>query len=156
MHLSVAVCQKWAKISYLKGGCHRPLMFHTPGYPTNIVDFRGFDSSAILIWRGGIPRSIGDFLESLSQAMLVGVMLVGRLGVPCLKPRLPPGSVPSGGAWKSYGMWQPAPWSSSYLRAYAVIYCHAQYLWLIYVVKLLFSLSLSLYIHVYIISVCIG
>ena len=25
--------------------------------------------------------SIGDFLESLSQAMLVGTMLIGRLGV---------------------------------------------------------------------------
>ena len=25
--------------------------------------------------------SIGDFLEGLSQAMLVGIMLVGRLGV---------------------------------------------------------------------------
>ena len=47
----------------------------------NIVDFRGFDSSTILILRGGIPRPIGDFLESLSRAMLVGTMLVGRLGV---------------------------------------------------------------------------
>ena len=28
--------------------------------------------------------SIGDFQESLSQAMLVGTMLVGRLGVPCV------------------------------------------------------------------------
>ena len=28
--------------------------------------------------------SIGDFLESLSQAMLVGIMLVGRLGVLCV------------------------------------------------------------------------
>ena len=27
--------------------------------------------------------STGDFLESLSQAMLVGTMLVGRLGVLC-------------------------------------------------------------------------
>ena len=29
--------------------------------------------------------SIGDFLERLSQAMLVGIMLVGRLGV-CPSP----------------------------------------------------------------------
>ena len=36
------------------------------------MDFRGFDSSIILILRGGIPRPIGDFPESLSQAMLVG------------------------------------------------------------------------------------
>ena len=48
---------------------------------TNIVDFGGFDSSTTLILRGGIPRPTGDSLESLTQAMLVGVMLVGRLGV---------------------------------------------------------------------------
>ena len=53
----------------------------TPDLPTNIVDFGGFDSSVILIERGGILMSKGDFPESLSQAMLVGVMLVGRLGV---------------------------------------------------------------------------
>ena len=55
----------------------------TPNLPTNIVEFTGFDSSIILIQRGGIPRFIGDFPESLSQAMLVGVMLVGGLGVTC-------------------------------------------------------------------------
>ena len=49
--------------------------------PSNIVDFRGFDSSIILIIRGGIPTYIGDFPESLSQAMLVGTILVERLGV---------------------------------------------------------------------------
>ena len=53
----------------------------TPNPPTNIADFRGFDSSIILIERGGIPRFIGKLPESLSQAMLVGTMLVGRLGV---------------------------------------------------------------------------
>ena len=52
---------------------------HDP--PTNIVDFRGFDSSTILIVRGGILVSIGDFPESLSQAVLVGTMLVGGLDV---------------------------------------------------------------------------
>ena len=31
----------------------------TPNLPTNIVDFRGFDSSTILIQKGGIPTSIG-------------------------------------------------------------------------------------------------
>ena len=45
------------------------------------MDFRGFDSSIILILRGGIPRPIGDFPQSLSQAVLVGEMLVGGLGV---------------------------------------------------------------------------
>ena len=59
----------------------REKMALTPNLPTNIVDFRGFDSNLILILRGGILRPIGNFTESLSQAMLVGVMSVGRLGV---------------------------------------------------------------------------
>ena len=53
----------------------------TPDLPTNIAGFRGFDSSVILILRVGILRYEGIFPESLSQAMLVGVMLAGRLGV---------------------------------------------------------------------------
>ena len=63
----------------------------TPNLPTNIADFRGFDSSKISIYRGGIPRPMprpmGDFPESLSRAMLVGTMLVGGLGVACLGSR---------------------------------------------------------------------
>ena len=54
---------------------------HTANLPTNIMDFRGFDSSIIFILGGGILMSIGDFPESLSQAILVGVTLVGGLGV---------------------------------------------------------------------------
>ena len=53
----------------------------TANLRTNIVDFRGFDSNVILMSRGGILMSIGNLPESLSQAMLVGIMLVGRLGV---------------------------------------------------------------------------
>ena len=45
------------------------------------MDFIGFYSSIIIILRGGILTSIVDFLESLSQAILEGIMLVGRLGV---------------------------------------------------------------------------
>ena len=48
---------------------------------TTILDFRGFDSSEILILRSGILAPIGDFPESLSQAILVGIVLVGRLCV---------------------------------------------------------------------------
>ena len=48
---------------------------------TNIVDFRGSDSSIILSLRGGILMSIGDFPEESRQAILVEIMLVGRLGV---------------------------------------------------------------------------
>ena len=58
-----------------------PVPVLSPNLPTNIVGFRGVDSSIILIQRGGILRPIGDLLESLSQAMLVGTMLVGGLGV---------------------------------------------------------------------------
>ena len=66
--------------------CSGKLCETTPNLPTKIVDFRGFDSSIILIQRGGILMSIGHLPESLSQAMLVGIMLVGRLGVPlCLR-----------------------------------------------------------------------
>ena len=45
------------------------------------MDFTGFYSSIILNLRGGILASIGDFPESLSQQILVGIMLAGRLGV---------------------------------------------------------------------------
>ena len=44
---------------------------------TNIMDFRWFDSSILFTIRGGIPRPKGDFPESLSQAILVEIMLVG-------------------------------------------------------------------------------
>ena len=53
----------------------------TANLRTSIMDFRGFDSSIILIMRGGILMSMGNFPESLGQAMLVGIMLIGRLGV---------------------------------------------------------------------------
>ena len=39
------------------------------------MDSGGFDSSIILILRGGIPRPIGDFPERLSQAILVGIYI---------------------------------------------------------------------------------
>ena len=57
-------------------------MHYTPNPPNNIVDFTGLDSSIILIRRGGILISIAKFLESWSQAVLIGTMLVGRLDVP--------------------------------------------------------------------------
>ena len=48
---------------------------------TKILDVRGFDPGRILSLRGGILMSIGIFPESLSQAILAGRFLVGRLGV---------------------------------------------------------------------------
>ena len=55
----------------------------TPNPPTNIVDFIGFASSIMLCLRGEILMSIGDFPDSLSQAVLVWIMLGGRLGSEC-------------------------------------------------------------------------
>ena len=46
--------------------------------PTNIMDLRVFDSSIILCLRGGIPRPMGNSPESLSQAILVGIIHVSR------------------------------------------------------------------------------
>ena len=43
---------------------------NTANPPTNIVDFRGFASSAMLFLQGEILMSIGDFPESLRQAVL--------------------------------------------------------------------------------------
>ena len=53
----------------------------TANPPTTIVDFIGFHANIILILRSGILTSMRDFPKSLSQAMLVGVMLAGGLGV---------------------------------------------------------------------------
>ena len=44
------------------------------------MDFRGFDSR---ILRGGIPRPVGNLPECLSQAILVEIILVGKLSVFC-------------------------------------------------------------------------
>ena len=41
--------------------------FSTANLRANIMDFRGFDSSIILIRRGGILRPIGDFLVDASN-----------------------------------------------------------------------------------------
>ena len=62
----------------------------TPNLRNKILDFGGFDSSTILVPRGGILRSTGNFPESLSQRILAGRLLVGRLGAG------PPRLVPSG------------------------------------------------------------
>ena len=48
---------------------------------SKILDSGGFDSSRILMLRGGILMSMGNFPECLSQSILVGIILVGRLGV---------------------------------------------------------------------------
>ena len=52
----------------------------TSNLRTKILDFTGVDSSRISMLRGGILMSMGNFPASLSQAILVGRFLVGRLG----------------------------------------------------------------------------
>ena len=53
----------------------------TANLRTKIVEFGGFDSSRFLILRGGIPMYIGNFPVMLGQAILVRIILAGRLGV---------------------------------------------------------------------------
>ena len=77
----------------LSGGSNPPRHWRLPGrldpqdlrvrgsYGTKILDFRGFDSSIISISRGGILLSIGDLPESFGQAILVGIIFVGRSGL---------------------------------------------------------------------------
>ena len=60
----------------------------TANLRTKIQDFRGFDSSRILVLRVGIIMFIGVFPETLGQ-LRVGIFLVGRLGVAC--PHSAPG-----------------------------------------------------------------
>ena len=56
-----------------------------------IPEFSGFDSSIISILRGGILISIGNFPETSSQRILVGIILVGRLGMPKAAAWMRPG-----------------------------------------------------------------
>ena len=56
---------------------HGPLS--TANLRTEILDFRGFDTStSFLIVRGGIPRPIWTFPESLSQAILAEMITISR------------------------------------------------------------------------------
>ena len=76
------------------------------------MDFRRFDSSIIFIIMGGILMSIGDFPEGLSQAILVGIMLVGRLGVlrtgccPALSLPVAPGDVRLRAVLQGVSLWR--------------------------------------------------
>ena len=64
------------------GGTVLPTLRATANLHTNVLDFRWFDSSIILILRGGILIPTGNFPEDLRQAILVGTILVGTSGVP--------------------------------------------------------------------------
>ena len=47
----------------------------------DIIVIGGFDSSRILILTGELIISKGDFPEIMSQRILVGIIVAGRLGV---------------------------------------------------------------------------
>ena len=72
----------WAKIPGWDGGGGQLETSHTANLRTKTPDFRGFDSSIIISLSGGIPRSTGILPEIQSQAILVGIILVVRLGEP--------------------------------------------------------------------------
>ena len=58
-------------------------LLFTANLRTKILDVRRFDSSRISIVSCGILMPIGDCPETLSQQILVGIILAGRLGVCC-------------------------------------------------------------------------
>ena len=106
---------------------------------TKILDFGGFDSSNILILRGEILRSIGNLPESLSQRILAGRLLAGRLGV----------------LFGSGLVCLPHIYiythTSTYLHIYIYIYIHIHInLSLALSLSLYLSISLSLSIYIYI------
>ena len=63
--------------------CKEAVPFSTASLHTEILDFRGFASSRILIFRGGILMSIGNLPANVESTNLsnAGMILVGRLGV---------------------------------------------------------------------------
>ena len=63
--------------TYLDCDSNRLLVYGQSPYCTKILDFRGFDSSMILISKGVIPRPIGNIPEISSQRILTVRFLVG-------------------------------------------------------------------------------
>ena len=86
---------------------------------TNIAVFGGSYSSRILVSRGGIPRPMGDFPESLSQRILVLSVLVWRLAVRELIPR--------GWIVRSEGTtWRISPWKISAEKSAEAVFDDAE------------------------------
>ena len=70
--------------------CWQPLVIQCLClWPISVLflDFRRFDSTTVLIVRGGVLRFIGNFPELLSQRISVGMILVGRLAASRARPR---------------------------------------------------------------------
>ena len=92
------------------------IIYYTVNLRTKILDLRWFDSSRILILRGGILMSIGNFPESLSQAILVGRFLVGRLGVAGAECKTPARPLVAHGRGRQKG-----PGRAAFCRSYKYI-----------------------------------
>ena len=106
------------------------------------MDFGGFDSSAISISRGGFPMFIGNSPESLSQAMLVGIMLVGRLGVD--------GSGAGSIGTAMVSLWQPRRKSSDiYIYIYIYMYIYT-YTYIYIYIHMFMYIHIYMYIYIYI------
>ena len=101
------------------GVCLPPLSKQTTSTAnlrTNLMDVRGFDSSRILILRGGSVMSIGNFPELLSQAILAGIILYSRevwRATPIAKARSWAGPTCSG-SWRArWATSAPTAWRRS-------------------------------------------
>ena len=89
---------------------------------TNIMDFRGFDSSIILISRVGILMSTGD-VESTNRS--IGTILVGRASRAGPAQALPfaggDASAPSDGALHSSPhSWRAGGWVDTYVYVHSI------------------------------------
>ena len=69
-------------MGFCKGASNVRGYYGQSPYSTKILDFRGFAASIILILRGETLTSMAISPESLSQQILLGTILAGRLGVP--------------------------------------------------------------------------
>ena len=98
------------------GGRVGPTDWDTANLRTEILDFRGFDSSRILSLRDGILMSVWDFPEMLSQQILVGMIFVGTLGAGSVLRAVFSGTDFAAGIG-SAGLWaRPANGSAASLR----------------------------------------
>ena len=97
----------------------------TANLRTKILDFRGFDSSRNSILRGGILMPIGNFPESLSQA-LVGRFVVGQRSI-----------------------YTPYNYNYMYIYIYAYIYIYI-YIYVCICVCICMCVCVYIYIYIYI------
>ena len=79
LNLSVALALPTSSLLAASTLWPRPAGRSTANLCTKILDFRGFNSSIVLILRGGTPRPVGNFSEILSRN-LSREILSGEIG----------------------------------------------------------------------------